>query len=134
MGRYLKNTQIGSEYAVQIPSGPTSLRPTVPMNGQIRFNTDLNRFEGYYGGWNQIAKIGNVTITKDSFTGDGSTASFSLSKTPVNENSIIVFVGNVHQNPLDAYTLTGNFIVFATAPPLGQTVVVFHDFGSTDAS
>lgn len=135
MGRLLKNTRLeAGANAIRVPVGTTSTRPDVPVNGQIRFNTDTTRFEIYYNGWKDIAIIGNVSITKDSFTGDGVTTTFTLSKTPANTQAILVFVGNVHQNPDDAYSLVGNQITFYNAPPGGQTVVVFHDYNSTDAN
>ena len=37
--------------AVTIPRGTTAQRPTVPVNGMIRYNTDIARFEGYVNGW-----------------------------------------------------------------------------------
>ncbi len=33
--------------AVTIPSGTTAQRPTTPINGMVRYNTDNNQFEGY---------------------------------------------------------------------------------------
>jgi hypothetical protein len=38
--------QIGKEY-IFVPSGSTAERPGSPSNGYIRYNTDLNIFEGY---------------------------------------------------------------------------------------
>lgn len=135
MARLLKNQVLATGgSAVRIPTGSTADRPTVPVNGQIRFNTDINRFEIYYNAWKQIAINGTVSITKDSFTGDGSTTLFSLTQTPTSTQTIMVFVGNVHQNPDDAFTLAGNQITFTTAPPDGQTIIVFHNFASTDAN
>ena len=55
-------------------------------------------------------------------------------QTPLTTKSILVFVGNINQNPDDAYTLAGNQITFYNAPPDGQTVIVFHNFNSTDAN
>ena len=135
MARLLKNEviQTGSS-AIRIPSGSTADRPSTPINGQIRFNTDTSRFEIYYNAWKEVAINGTVSIVKDSFTGDGTTVTFSLTKTPTSTQTIIVFVGNVNQNPDDAYTLSGNQITFFNAPPSGQTVIVFHNFASTDAN
>lgn len=135
MARFLKNDRIQTgSTAIQLPLGTTADRPVTPVNGQIRFNTDSNRFEIYYDSWKSVAILGNVSITKDTFTGNGTDAQFTLSKTPANSQSIIVFVGNVHQNPDDAFTLTGSVITFTTPPPLNQTVIVFHNFASTDAN
>jgi hypothetical protein len=40
---------------VLIPSGTTAQRPAVPVNGEIRYNSDYNSFEGYANGaWGNI--------------------------------------------------------------------------------
>ena len=135
MARLLKNAslQTGST-AIQLPLGATSDRPTAPVNGQIRFNTDTQRFEIYYNAWQSIAILGNVTIYKDIFTGDGVQTQFTLSYVPPDQNSILVFVGNVAQNPGDAFTLSGANIIFANPPPATQSVIIYHKFNSTDAN
>jgi hypothetical protein len=134
MARYLKNDQIKTgSTAIQLPVGDTASRPVAPVNGQIRFNSDTQRFEIYYNAWLVLAITGQVAITKDTFTGDGERVDFTLSQIPANSRSILVFVGNVHQNPDDAFTLSNAIITFLTPPPPGQTVVIFHNFASTDA-
>ena len=38
-----------------IPKGTTAERPVSPVNGEMRYNTDTNQFEGYQGGaWGQL--------------------------------------------------------------------------------
>jgi hypothetical protein len=40
---------------VLISKGTTAQRPLVPVNGQIRYNTDTSQFEGYQAGaWGQL--------------------------------------------------------------------------------
>ena len=40
---------------VLVSKGTTAERPLVPVNGQIRYNTDTNQFEGYQAGtWGQL--------------------------------------------------------------------------------
>lgn len=135
MARFLKNDFIKTgSTAIQVPVGDTSTRPSTPVNGQLRFNSDTTRFEIYYNAWKEIAILGNVSIVKDSFTGDGVTTVFTLTKTPASSSSIIVFVGNINQNPDDAFTLATNQITFYNPPPSGQTVIIFHNFSSTDAN
>jgi hypothetical protein len=134
MARYLKNDQIKTgSTAIQLPVGNTASRPEAPVNGQIRFNSDTQRFEIYYNAWLVLAITGQVAIVKDTFTGDGAQTQYTLSQIPVNSRSILVFVGNVHQNPDDAFTLNNAIITFLNPPPPGQSVVVFHNFSSTDA-
>jgi len=41
--------------AITIPSGTTAQRPATPINGMIRYNTSINRFEGYINNaWTSI--------------------------------------------------------------------------------
>ena len=72
MGRFLKNDKLRTAgYGAVMPYGPTSLRPLNPIPGDFRFNTDTNLVEVYYASvWNSLSKIGQVNITKDTFTGD----------------------------------------------------------------
>lgn len=136
MGRYLKNTRIPTAgYGAVLPYGGTALRPAAPVDGDIRFNKDTNKVEVYYSSvWNSIAKVGQVTITKDTFTGDSSTTAFTMTKTyaPGEETRIIAVVGNVFQNPGVAFTVNGTTILFTSPPPFGQTIIVLHGFASTD--
>jgi hypothetical protein len=47
----LQNANFVSTGAVTIPRGTTAQRPTVPVNGMIRYNTNTAHFEGYVNGW-----------------------------------------------------------------------------------
>jgi hypothetical protein len=46
--------------AIEIPSGTTGQQPASPVIGQLRFNTQLNLFEGYFEtlGWSALAASG----------------------------------------------------------------------------
>jgi len=75
----------------------------------------------------------NVTL-KDSFTGDGSTTAFDLSKSfnQAGQNDLEVFVDNVRQEPTAAYTVgqddSGNFkrVTFTAAPASGATIYILN--------
>ena len=138
MGRHLKNDRIRTAGSGAVmPFGPTSLRPLTPISGDFRFNTDTNLVEVYYSAqWNTLTREGPVDITKDTFTGDGFTTTFTMTKSysPGQETRIIVVVGNIFQNPGVAYTVSGTTITFTSAPPFGQTVIVLHGFASTVAA
>ena len=69
--------------------------------------------------------------TVDNFTGDGSTSTFTLSKTPPNNESILVTIDGVVQYPDDnaavrAYTVSENVLDFASAPGNGVEIQVRH--------
>lgn len=55
----------------------------------------------------------------DYFSGNGSTTSFTLSRSVGSVAQLAVVVANVVQNPSSAYTISGNTITFTGAPPAG---------------
>jgi len=141
MGRFLKNTQIeGGSYAIQLPLGSNSVGPDVPQNGQIRFNTSNNRIEMFFGSsWNQVAKIGSVSIVVDEFTGDGVTTEFTMSQAESSESAVLVSIGGVYQQPTTNYTVDGSTTITFTSPPPApgvnpNKIVVVHNLNSTDAA
>ena len=67
-------------------------------------------------------------VSKDIFSGDGSTQSFTMSITPTDENTIVVYVDGVMQEPDQNYTITGTTIDFGEAAHAGARIVVMHGF------
>jgi hypothetical protein len=139
MGRFLKNTQlVGGSYAVQLPLGTTTVGPSSPVEGQIRYNLTTTRIEYYaQGTWNTLPRAGNVTIVTDNFVGTGSQSSFLMSKPESDANSILVFVGGIYQQPNISYTVSSNTITFTAPPPAPVnpsspiTINVIHNLNST---
>jgi hypothetical protein len=124
----------GATGGVNIPRGGTASRPSAARTGSLRYNTDTNKMEYYNGSaFVQISKEGNVSITQDSFTGDGSTVAFTMSTsvTSNQEQRVIIAVGNVFQNPASAYTVSGTTLTFTSAPGAAEPVTVIHGFDST---
>ena len=120
--------------AIGIPAGGTAARPAVSDAGDLRFNSDTSKMEYYDGSsFQSFSKEGNVAITQDSFTGDGSTVAFTMSKavTSNQEQRVLVAVGNVYQNPASAYNVVGTTITFTSAPGGSEPIVVIHGFDST---
>jgi len=140
MGRFLKNTQIkGGSYAIQLPLGSNTLGPEAPVNGQVRFNQSNTRVELFYNSqWNQIAKIGNVAIVVDEFTGDNDQVNFTMSQGETSPNAILVSIGGVYQQPTTNYTVSGTTITFTSPPPAPginpNKIVVVHNLNNTDAA
>jgi hypothetical protein len=141
MGRYLKNTQLlGGSYAVQLPLGSNSIGPDQPQNGQIRFNTSNNKVELFFSGvWNQVAKIGSVSINVDEFTGDAVQTVFTMSQSESDANAVLVQIGGVYQQPNINYTVNGTTSITFTSPPPApgvnpNKIVVVHNLNSTDAA
>ena len=68
-----------------------------------------------------------ASVTKDSFSGDGSTTAFTLSKAATT-NGVAVFVENVRQEPTTAYAVSGTTLTFTAAPvsASGNNIYVLH--------
>lgn len=141
MGRYLKNTQLeGGSYAIQLPMGSNSLGPDSPVDGQVRFNQSNTRVELFYNSvWNQIAKVGTVSIVIDEFTGDGVLATFTMSQAESSDSAVLVSIGGVYQQPTTNYTTNGTTTITFTSPPPApgvnpNKIVVVHNLNSTNAA
>ena len=80
---------------------------------------------------------GNFTTTnaKDTFNGDGSTTTFTLSQRGT-ENNVDVFVNNVRQEPGVAYNIEGNgtSLVFTAAPSTGTNNIYVVNRGPAELS
>jgi len=146
MGRFLKNTELGGQgYSTRMQTGTSALRNGNPVDGLFRFNTDTQLVEVYYNStWNSVAKVGVSTIVKDSQgagspgsnleAADGSRTTFTMSQSYASgkEAQVLIYVGNIFQNPGVAYTFNGTTTVtFTSPPPLGQTIIILHNFPST---
>lgn len=82
--------------------------------------------------------VGPATVfkTTNRFTGDGTTVSYTLSKTPAARANTDVFINGVYQQK-DTYTVSGTTLTFSEAPPaVGFEVVIYEaiDVGAVDAS
>ena len=80
---------------------------------------------------NTVASFDLSDNTVDNFTGDGSTVSFNLSKTPANSQNVLVTLNGVVQYPTDtstsrAYSVTGNLLTFVSPPGSGVEIQVRH--------
>lgn len=75
---------------------------------------------------------GELSVLSDSFTGDGATTNYTLSQLPSSENHVIVALNGVVQDP-STYSMSGQDVVFATAPALNDNVELrSFKYGSTD--
>jgi len=100
--------------ATTIPSGTTAQRPGGSI-GDIRINSDTGNFEYYDGtGWQSVSPSIAIS-TIDTFVGDGSTVSFTLSESTTSAGTIITSNGVV-QSPGNAYNISGTTLTFTEAP------------------
>lgn len=141
MGRLLKNPDIApGSLGVRLPIASNTLGdPSV--TGVIRFNSSNNKIEFYYNNqWNQVAKIGTVSIVKDTFTTVDAQTSYGPMSYAYNlgqEADVVVFVGGVHQIPGTNYQFDGSTNIYinpSTGGTANQTIIVVHNLNSTDAA
>ena len=59
--------------------------------------------------------------TQDSFTGNGSTAAYTLSVTPITENDVFVYLDGVYQHK-NTYSVSGTTLTFDTNVPNGVAI------------
>ena len=134
MGRFVKNFSLADGHeTLGIPSGPTSGHPADATPGALRYNTTLNLFE-FYNGTNFVQVTGAVggkhTITRDSFTLDGSTTAYgALSFEPSADQNVLVFIEGVFQND-SQYNISGTTITLTSILEAdnGKTLTVLHGF------
>jgi hypothetical protein len=86
----LVSLHINATDAILVPKGTTAQRPDVPSQGQIRYNTSINTFEGY-GAGNTWGSLGGVKDTnQDTYI---SAESFPTS----NDDNLIFYNSNIER-------------------------------------
>lgn len=140
MGHMLKNTKFRSgSYALGIPVGSSTIGPANPVTGQTRWNSSTTKLEFYNGSaWKSVSYEGNVTVVKDSFTGDNINSVFgpmSYTYSAGQESQVIAVVNNVIQNPGVGFEFMGNTsIKFTSIPTTSAAIYILHNFASTTAA
>lgn len=70
-------------------------------------------------------------FTTDSFTGDGSATTFTLSKAPFSEDGLIVVINNVIQKPTTNFTVSGTTLtIVGTAVASSDVIYAIHTSGA----
>lgn len=131
-GQIVTNTKV----SLQIPTGAVTDRPSMFVDGQIRYSTTLHEFEVYNGsgngaGWEIMRTVRPANIIVQNLgSGDYATTTFGPLQYTTGTNytnfqkpqNIMVYVENVYQIPFSNYTLVqGNgtevLIEFSSPPP-----------------
>jgi hypothetical protein len=106
--------EINATDAILIPNGTTAERPNVPSQGQIRYNTQINTFEGYGAGnaWGSLGGIKDTNqdtyISAESFpTSNDDTLRFITSNNEVVTILRSGFVGFSNTSPSERLELSG---------------------------
>lgn len=123
-GRIITNTS----KSLEIPDGPVSSRPDNPVNGMIRYNTDVHAFEAYINGvWQLLTANTQAEITKQVFeNGDYADTIFGPLAYDIDINkpeNIFVYVENVPQIADLNYTL----VYGSTSTPYTTSTTISQD-------
>lgn len=106
--------------------GAKATDPTLRNNGSalragdMYFNTTLDELRIYTGVyWNDSSPggVGNI-VGLSRLSGNGSTVTFALGVTPIDENHTQVFINGIYQQK-NTYSVAGANITFDAAPPTG---------------
>lgn len=78
---------------------------------------------------NNVVTFDQQTLPESqSFTGDGSTTSYTLTNIPANPDAIDVYVDDVLQRPDEVFSVTGNTLTFSTIPHLGADIYIKYRY------
>ena len=108
---FTSNLPNGTE--ATIVYGPVSVTG-VPSDGSITFQ-----------------KLAPSVFEFDTFTGDGTTTTFTLSQNVLEAKHLLVSVASVMQTPTTAYTAQGTTLTFTSAPANGASILVRYYVGAS---
>jgi hypothetical protein len=93
---------------------------------QIRYNDTSKKWEFTNDGttWKSISD--EIVYYEDTFTGDGTTKTFTLSNTPILSSVFVIRNGIVLKSGVD-YTISSNTITFTEAPANGSLITVKYN-------
>jgi hypothetical protein len=99
---------INSTRSITIPVGTTAQRPLTPVNGMIRYNTTMSRYEGYNNGyWLQLSGVtdnsGNTRILAEATPGanDNTLYFYANNNLTATIDSTKLFVQKIQTSSLD---------------------------------
>ena len=79
----------------------------------------------YMGKQLTVARTAGQETTTESFTGDGSTAAFTLTDPPIIESGVMVFVDGILQKLNTHFSVSGSTLTFTTAPDNNAEIDVY---------
>ena len=97
-----------SIYVIHRGIGSTSMKPPTGSVGPDQLTDTMKGF------------------TTDTFVADGNTAAFTLTETPPNSNSVLVFVDGILQKITTNYTISGSTLTFTSNPANTSEIEVKH--------
>ena len=112
---------VGATTSVLIAVGNTLQRPSTGVTGMIRFNTTTDSLEYYDNdSWTSAGTTFSIVVA-DSFVGNGTANTFTLSQTGTTA-ATIVSINGIVQIPTTSYSVTGNVLTFTEAPEVSDVI------------
>jgi hypothetical protein len=119
-GQITVETSSGADYTVDLGIG-TSDSPSfsgLTVNGNLSVTGSTSGIS-----LNDLDDVPDSILSTNTYTGDGTTAAFTLATTPSNENQLFVSVNGVFFTSGE-YSLASNILTFNTAPANGDQIEV----------
>jgi hypothetical protein len=104
----------------------------VPGGGEIWITSALYKFvltdstDVLIATWDNVFGIGAASYQVQNFTGNGTTAIFTLSAASFGENYTFVYINGVYQNK-NTYSITGATLTFSEAPPFTSKIEIMFN-------
>ena len=87
--------------------------------------TGITLYIVYMGKQLTVARTAGQETTTQSFTGDGTTATFTLTDAPVVSSGVLVFIDGIQQKLTTHFSVSGSNIIFNTAPDASAEIDVY---------
>ena len=108
--------------SIILPTGAIGDRPGTPAVGMFRFSTTSNNIEWYDGTAWQTASTNFTIVTANTQTGNGSATTFTIPVANATTAGTIVSINGVVQEPITAYSISGNVVTFTEAPAITDSI------------
>ena len=107
--------------AGRVPSGEIWLTSGISYKFVV-----LDSANNLIGTFDNVKGINQNVFTKIvNYTGDGTTALFTLPEPPISENFINIYINGVYQNK-NTFSVSGTTLTFSEAPPLTSVIEVAY--------
>lgn len=100
----------------------------IAVGGKIYYNSTTGKLRYYNDVTASFKNVGEPEYAQEIPTGtiDGVNAVFTLSNSPLSEQSVLVSIDGITRQVSTDFSITGTTLTFTTAPALGQSVYVYY--------
>lgn len=106
----------------------TKVYSPATLTNKVVTEAELTALISNYQLNNVVTQDQNTLPSSQTFTGDNSTVTYTLSNQPASGEAIDVYVNDVLQRPGEVYTLSESQITFSTVPETGDDIYVKYRY------